>query len=52
MESMEELAVEGRLSAESSPINRFSCKAHTDLISRLTEECKWSLTEEDVEAEP
>jgi hypothetical protein len=42
----------GRLSAQSSPVNGFFCKAHTDLILRLTEECKCSLTEEDADAEP
>jgi hypothetical protein len=39
----------GRLSAQSSPVNGFSCKAHTDLILHLTEECKCSLTEEDAD---
>jgi hypothetical protein len=52
MESMENLAVKGRLSAQSSPVNGFSCKAHPDLILRLTEECKCSLTEEDADAKP
>jgi hypothetical protein len=40
----------GRLPAESSPVNGFSCKAHTDLISLLTEECKCRLIEEDADA--
>jgi hypothetical protein len=42
----------GRLSAQSSPVDRFSCKAHADLSSRLTEECMHSLTEEDADGKP
>jgi hypothetical protein len=41
---------EGRLSVESSPINGFFCKAHIDLRSHLTEECKCRLIEEDADA--
>jgi hypothetical protein len=36
----------GRLSAQSSPVNEFSCKAHTGLRSRLIEECKCRLVGE------
>jgi hypothetical protein len=42
----------GKLSAQISHVNRFFCKAHTDLILRLTEECKCSLTKEDAYIEP
>jgi hypothetical protein len=42
----------GRLSTRGLPVNEFSCKTHTDLRSCLTEECKCSLTEEDVDAKP
>jgi hypothetical protein len=40
----------GRLSAKSSPVKRCSYKAHTDLSSRPTEECKCILKEEDTNA--
>jgi hypothetical protein len=42
----------GRLSAQISHVNRFFCKAHTDLILRLTKECKCSLTKEDADTKP
>jgi hypothetical protein len=38
-----------RLLVESSPFNDFFCKAHTDLRSHLTEECKCTLAEEDAD---
>jgi hypothetical protein len=34
------------------PCHGFSYEAHTDMILRLTEECKCSLTEEDADAKP
>jgi hypothetical protein len=36
----------GRLSAKSSPVNGFSCKAHADLRSCIVEECKCRMTKE------
>jgi hypothetical protein len=41
-----------RLSTQSSLVNNFSCKSHTDLILHLTEGCKCSVTEENVDAKP
>jgi hypothetical protein len=41
----------GRLSAKIPPVNGLFCKTHTDMILRLTEECKCSLTEEDADVE-
>jgi len=40
------------LSAESSPINGFSCKAHTNIILHLTDECKCSLIEKYADNKP
>jgi hypothetical protein len=40
----------GQTISRKFPCHGFSCKAHTDLILRLTKECKCSLTEEDVDA--
>jgi hypothetical protein len=39
----------GRLSAQSSLVSRFSCKAHIDLSSRLTEGYMHRLIEEDAD---
>jgi hypothetical protein len=41
-----------RLSTQSSPVSRFSCKSHTDLILHLIEGCKCNLTEENADAKP
>jgi hypothetical protein len=52
MESMEEPTMENRVVSQSSLSSEFSYKAHADLILHLTEECKCSLTEEDVDTKP
>jgi hypothetical protein len=52
MESMEDSTMENRVVNQSSLSSEFSYKAHADLILRLTEECKCSLTKEDADAKP
>jgi hypothetical protein len=44
-----ELSMEVNYQLKVSPVNGFSCKAHTYLRSHLTEECKRILIEEDVD---